>query len=114
MFSIKLLIQNCLHFIKKLIFYILQLELIKLVKNCGFSPQISKDTVLNKNCKNDTNTLLYPWLYKTFVNLSKMHLYYIIKDYSLQKVQFAFEASQMLCTIEHFCQEQKSKFLQCL
>ena len=51
--------QNCLILIKKLIFYILQFELKKLVKNCGFSPQIPKDSVFDKNCKNDTNTLYY-------------------------------------------------------
>ena len=43
--------------------------------------------------------------------LSKINFHYIIKDYSFQKIQFAFQASLMLPTIEHFCQEQKSKFL---
>ena len=43
-----------------LIFYILQFELKKLVKNCGFSPQISKDSVFDKNWNNNTNTLYYP------------------------------------------------------
>ena len=53
------LIQNCLHLIKPLISYILQVELMKLVKKCGFSTQIPKDSVFDKNCKNDTNTLYY-------------------------------------------------------
>ena len=38
----------------------LQFELKKLVKNCGSSPQIPKDSVFDKNCKNHTNTLYYP------------------------------------------------------
>ena len=60
MFPIKILIQNCLHLIKTLIFYILQFELKKLVKSCGFSSLISKDSVFDKeNCKNVTNTLYY-------------------------------------------------------
>ena len=48
MFPIKILIQNCLHLIKTLIFYILQFELKKLVKSCGFSSLISKDSVFDK------------------------------------------------------------------
>ena len=59
MFPIQILIQNCLNLIKTLIFYILQCELKKLVKNCGFSPRIPKDSVFDKNCKKDTNTLFY-------------------------------------------------------
>ena len=42
---------------KETIFYILQFELKKLVKNCGFSPQIPQGSVFDTNCKNDTNTL---------------------------------------------------------
>ena len=59
MFPIWILIQKCLHLIKTPIFSILQFELKKLVKNCGFSPQIPKDSVFDKNCKKDTNTLYY-------------------------------------------------------
>ena len=59
MFPIQILIQNCLHLIKTLIFSILQFELKKLVKNCGFSPHTPKDSVFDKNCKNDTNNTLY-------------------------------------------------------
>ena len=58
MFPIKILIQNCLHLIKALIFYIWQLELKKLVKNCGFSPfNILQIVFFIKTCKNDSNTL---------------------------------------------------------
>ena len=60
MFPISIFIQNCLNLIKTLIFYILQFKLKKLVKkNCGFSPQIPKDSVFDKNCENETNTLYY-------------------------------------------------------
>ena len=41
------------------------------------------------------------------VSLSKIDFHYIIKDHSFQKIQFAFQASPMLRTKEHFCQEQK-------
>ena len=96
---------------KATFFYILQFELMKLVENCGFSPQILKDSVFDKNFKNDTNTMYYTHDYTRHVFLSKINFHYIIKDYSLQKIQFAFQASLMLRTIEHFCQEKKSKFL---
>ena len=46
-------------YIKTLIFSILQFELKKLLKNCGFSPHTPKDSVFDKNCKNDMNTLYY-------------------------------------------------------
>ena len=39
----------------------------ELVKNCGFSPQIPKDSVFDKNCKNDTNTLYYTQYYTRHV-----------------------------------------------
>ena len=51
MFPIQILIQNCLHLINTLIFSILQFELKKLVKNCGFSPHIPKDSVFDKTAR---------------------------------------------------------------
>ena len=50
-------------------------------------------------------------IYNTSVYLSKIRFHHFIKDYCFQKIQFAFQTGPMLWTIEHFCQEQKSKFL---
>ena len=52
--------------------------------------QIPIDSVFDKKCKNDTNTLYYTHDYTRRVYLSKINFHYIIKDYSFQKIQFAF------------------------
>ena len=67
MFPFQILIQNWLHLIKTLIFYILQFEFKKLVKICIFSPLIPKDSVFDKNCKNNTKSLFYTHDYTRYV-----------------------------------------------